>query len=255
MIDFADFASLTDVQWRARTEVERGIYIAEGTKTIARAMQAGHALRSVITTARWVPGLLAAGVPADSISEHSESEMESITGFHVHRGALAAFERPPTLPLLPLLASARRLVVVADVVEHANVGAIMRSAAAFEIDAVLLTPACADPLYRRSIKVSMGSVFAVPWTRLPWPEGMDTLHAAGFASLALTPNADATDIRTIDDTTRSGKLALLLGTEGDGLDERTMQRSSLRVRIPMAHGVDSLNVAAAAAVACYELTR
>ncbi len=255
MIDFADFASLTDVQWRARNEVERGIYIAEGTKTIARALEAGHGLRGVISTARWIPGLLAVGVPAEAISEQSEPAMEAITGFHVHRGALAAFARPAALDLEPLLTAARRVLVVEDVVEHANVGAILRSAAAFEIDAVLLTPACADPLYRRSIKVSMGSVFSVPWARMPWPEGLSMLQSAGFDTLALTPDPAATDIRTIDAVRRAGRLALMLGTEGEGLRSHTKERATLRVRIPMAHGVDSLNVAAAAAVACYELTR
>ncbi len=255
MIDFADFASLTDVQWRTSHEVERGIYIAEGTKTIARALETGHALRSVITTARWIPGLLAIGVPASAISEHSEQEMEGITGFHVHRGALAAFERPAPLALEPLLTAARRVVILEDIVEHANVGAILRSAAAFDIDAVLLSPACADPLYRRAVKVSMGSVFAVPWSRLPWPEGLGALHNAGFTSLSLTPADDAVDIRRLDAQTRAGRWALVLGTEGDGLQRRTMEHTKHRVRIAMSHGVDSLNVAAAAAVACFELTR
>lgn len=253
MID--DFARLTDVQWRSRTEAELGLYIAEGDKTIARAIAAGHRLRRIVCEPRWTAGLLALGVPADAIEEHTEAELEQITGYHVHRGALAAFDRPALPDPSALISDGRRVVVIEDVVDHTNVGAIMRSAAAFAIDAVLLTPSCADPLYRRAIKVSMGSVFAVPWTRLPWPAGLDELHAAGFHSLALTPAADASDIRSLEPRLRAQSLALVLGTEGEGLSPAALARCSMRVRIPMSHDVDSLNVAAAAAVACFELTR
>ena len=255
MIEFDDFASLTDVQWRTRHEVERGIYIAEGTKTIARSLAAGHSLRGVITEERWVPALLTIGVPERAIAIQDPARMEQITGYHVHRGALAAFDRPMPPELEVLLASARRLVVIEDVVDHANVGALMRSAAAFDIDAVLLTPACADPLYRRSIKVAMGAVFAVPWARLPWPAGIDRLHAAGFATLALTPDPTALDIRALDQGLLEARLALLFGTEGEGLSPSALAASTHRVRIPMSHAVDSLNVAAAAAVACFAVTR
>lgn len=250
-----DFARLTDVQWRSRSEAERGLYVAEGEKTIARALAAGHRLRGVITEPRWVPGLRALGVPDSLIREHSEAELEAITGYHVHRGALAAFDRPELPDVVRLVAVARRLVVIEDVVDHTNVGAIMRSAAAFAVDAVLLTPSCADPLYRRAIKVSMGSVFSVPWSRLEWPSGLDLLHGAGFRTLALTPDEAAEDIRGLDADTRADRLALVFGTEGDGLSHTALQRCTRRVRIPMSHGVDSLNVAAAAAVACFELTR
>lgn len=250
-----DFARLTDVQWRSRAEAEAGLYVAEGEKTIARAIAAGHRLRGVITEPRWVPGLLALGVPPEHIHEHSQAELEAITGYHVHRGALAAFDRPALPDAHDIMTGARRLVVIEDVVDHTNVGAIMRSAAAFAVDAVLLTPSCADPLYRRSIKVSMGSVFSVPWTRIEWPAGIDLLHEAGFHTLALTPAADAVDIRTIPDALRQAPLALVFGTEGVGLSATALERCSQRVRIPMSHDVDSLNVAAAAAVACFELTR
>lgn len=255
MIDFTDFERLTDVQWRSRAEAERGLYIAEGAKTIDRALRAGHRLRGVVCEERWVSALLQLGVPTEAIAVQGQDEMERLTGYHVHRGALAAFDRPAEPSLDEILTTARRLVVIEDVVDHTNVGAILRSAAAFEIDAVLLTPSCADPLYRRSIKVAMGAVFAVPWTRIPWPTGIDTLHDSGFTTLALTPEASATDIRTLDEGLRSTPLALVFGTEGDGLTSAALQRCSLRVRIPMAHNVDSLNVAAAAAVACFELTR
>lgn len=250
-----DFARLTDVQWRSRAESERGIYIAEGEKTIARAVAAGHRVRGVLCEARWVEGLRKLGIAEDDIDVRSSKELELITGYHVHRGALAAFDRPPLPDLQEIIARAHRLVIVEDVVDHTNVGAILRSAAAFAVDAVLLTPSCADPLYRRSIKVSMGAVFAVPWARIDWPAGIDQLHRAGFQTLALTPSTDAVDIRELDAGLREQPLALVFGTEGAGLTERTLQQCTLRVRIPMSHDVDSLNVAAAAAVACFELTR
>lgn len=255
MIEYEDFRALTDVQWRSRIEPERGLFLAEGFKTIERALLAGHAIRGVISEPRWVPELLAIGVDPVRIAIHDQGELEEITGYHVHRGALAAFQRPETQTVQELLKDAHRVVIMEDVVDHTNVGAIMRSAAAFAIDAVLLSTSCADPLYRRAIKVSMGSVFSVPWSRIPWPSGLDALHDLGFATLALTPAETASDIRTISHEVGNVPVALILGTEGDGLADRTMQRCRHRVRIPMAHGVDSLNVAAAAAVACYELTR
>lgn len=254
-MDLADFASLTDVAWRGRFEIEHGLYVAEGAKTIERALLAGHRLRGVVTEPKWVPQLQALGVDQTLISVHSEPELESITGYHVHRGALAAFERPPAIDPQQVLASSRRLVVIEDVVDHTNIGAIIRSAAAFDIDAVLLTPSCADPLYRRAIKVSMGTVFAVPWARLPWPTGLTVLAEAGFTTLALTPDPSALDIRQLPTAVTSGRWALLLGTEGAGLHRATRDHATLEVRIPMSHGVDSLNVAAAAAVACFECTR
>ena len=255
MIDYDDFSRLTDVQWRSRTEIERGLYVAEGAKTIDRALRAGHRLRGVLCEDRWVAGLIALGVLPGDISVKSAAEMEALTGYHVHRGALAAFDRPAAPDLLQLLSNARRLVVVEDVVDHANVGAILRSAAAFAIDAVLLTPPCADPLYRRSIKVAMGAVFAVPWARIAWPAGLGLLHDYGFATLALTPRSAAIDIRELSADLRNQKLALVFGTEGDGLSPAALNGCHLQVRIPMSHDVDSLNVAAAAAVACFELTR
>lgn len=255
MIDVGDFARLTDVQWRTRRETEHGLYIAEGAKTIARALQAGHRLRGVICEQRWVPELLELGVEERLIAVQTEADMEHLTGYHVHRGALAAFDRPIEPSLDDLLAGARRLVVIEDVVDHANVGAVLRSAAAFDIDAVLLTPSCADPLYRRAVKVAMGAVFSVPWARIAWPSGIDMLHEAGFTTLALTPARSAIDIRCLDESTRERPLALVLGTEGEGLSAHALEHCSMRVRIPMSHDIDSLNVAAAAAVACFELTR
>lgn len=255
MIDFGDFVRLTDLEWRSHEEVDRGIFIAEGHTTIERALAAGCVLRSVLTSERWYEGLLRLGIAADDIAVIPETELEAITGYHVHRGALAAFERPIEPAVDELLASTRRLVVVEDVVDHANIGAIIRSAAGFAIDGVLLTPRCADPLYRRAIKVSMGNVFAVRWTRIDWPAGLARLRDSGYTTIALTPAQEADDLRTVSEAVRNGKWALLLGTEGDGLHPKTLRDAMLRVRIPMSAGVDSLNVAAAAAVASYELTR
>lgn len=255
MIDYHDFSRLTDVEWRTHDEAQRGIFVAEGRTTIGRALSAGYVLRSAISTQRWQAGLLELGVPPTQLTVVSEQEMETLTGFHVHRGALAAFERPLDLPTAELLNTSRALIVVEDVVDHANVGAIMRSAAGFGIDGVLLTPRCADPLYRRAVKVSMGTVFSIRWTRIGWPSGLTQLHDAGFISIALTPDASAMDLRELPAEVRSGKWALLLGTEGDGLHAKTLRDASIRSRIAMAPGVDSLNVAAATAVACFALTR
>ena len=176
---------------------------------------------------------------------------EAMTGFHLHRGALAAMHRPELPPVSEVVAGARRVVVVEDVVDHTNVGAIFRSVAALGADAVLVTPRCADPLYRRSVRVSMGTVFQVPWTRIdPWPGGIAELQEAGFTVAALALREDALTMRQLE-ADLPARLALVLGTEGDGLADRTVAAADLAVRIPMAGGVDSLNVAAASALALY----
>jgi tRNA G18 (ribose-2'-O)-methylase SpoU len=179
--------------------------------------------------------------------------LQEITGFHLHRGAIAAMHRPPPRDPVDLVATARRVVVLEDVVDHTNVGAVFRSAAALGMDAVLVTPRCADPLYRRSVRVSMGTVFQVPWARIdPWPRSVRALQDAGLtvASLALSDGAVSLDDLAVDPPDR---LALVLGTEGDGLAPGTVAASDVVVRIPMAGGVDSLNVAAASAVAFWAL--
>ncbi|WP_369811071.1 TrmH family RNA methyltransferase [Quadrisphaera sp. DSM 44207] len=249
----ADYASLTDVALRRRLEPERGLYMAESTQVVRRALAAGHRPRSMLLAPRWlteaadlVAAVLAAGA---DVLVAPEPLLEAITGFHLHRGAMAAVQRPPLPDVEELLDGARRLAVLEDVVDHTNVGAVFRGAAALGVDAVLLSPRCADPLYRRSVRVSMGAVFAVPWTRLqPWPGGLERLRAAGFAVAALALNDDAVDL---DDYAAHlpQRLALVLGTEGDGLSRRALAAADTAVRIPMAEGVDSLNVAAAAAVA------
>jgi tRNA G18 (ribose-2'-O)-methylase SpoU len=255
-----DYVGLTDVALRLRVEAANGLYIAESSTVVARALRAGHRPRSVLIAPRWLPELEAvlADLPGDDavpVYLADEPVLEAITGFHVHRGALAAMHRPALRPVADVLAGARdgagarRVAVLEDVVDHTNVGAAFRSAAALGVDAVLVTPRCADPLYRRSVRVSMGTVFQVPWTRIdPWPEGVATLRDAGFvtASLALSDDAITLDELVADPPER---LALVLGAEGHGLKPATVAAGDLTVRIPMAGGVDSLNVAAAAAVA------
>ena len=251
----ADYVQLTDVALRRRAEPERGLYIAESEKVIRRALAARHRPRSFLMAERWLTDLAdvvadaeAAGVP---VFVGSPALLEQLTGFHLHRGALAAMQRPASRTVAEVIDGARRVVVLEDIVDHTNVGAAFRAAAGLGVDAVLVTPRCADPFYRRAIRVSMGTVFAVPWTRIdPWPGGLDLLRSAGFvtAALCLTPSAI-----TVDELAERAdpRLALVLGTEGDGLREATVAAADLAVRIPMSGGVDSLNVASALAVACY----
>jgi tRNA G18 (ribose-2'-O)-methylase SpoU len=252
-----DYVGLTDVALRRRTEPERGLYIAESEKVIRRALAAGHRPRSYLMAERWLGDLadLVTAAEADGIpvfvGEHEV--IESLTGFHLHRGALAAMGRPVLPPVAEVLEGARRVIVLEDVVDHTNVGAVFRSAAALGVDAVLVTPRCADPLYRRSIRVSMGTVFQVPWTRIdPWPGGLDELRALGFTTAALALEGDSVDLDALA-ADPPERLALVLGTEGDGLSRRTIAGVDLTVRIPMRGGVDSLNVAAAGAVAAWAL--
>lgn len=255
-----DYVGLTDVALRTRVEPAHGLYIAESSTVLGRALRAGHRPRSVLLAPRWLPDVesMLSEVPGDEpvdVYVAAEPVLEAITGFHVHRGALAAMHRPVLPSVADVLAGARggagarRVAVLEDLVDHTNVGAAFRSAAALGVDAVLVTPRCADPLYRRSVRVSMGTVFQVPWTRIEqWPHAMDDLRAAGFvvASLALSDDAVDLDVLVADQPER---LALVLGAEGDGLRPATVAAGDLTVRIPMAGGVDSLNVAAAAAVA------
>jgi tRNA G18 (ribose-2'-O)-methylase SpoU len=185
----------------------------------------------------------------------TQAVLEATTGFHVHRGVLASFHRRPLPDPADVLAAANRVAILEDVNNHTNVGAVFRGAAALGMDAVLLSPSCADPLYRRSVRVSMGEVFAVPYARLaPWPQALETVRAAGFSLLALTPAAHSTPLQRLS-AARRLRPALLLGAEGTGLSEGALRASDEPVVIPMRRGVDSLNVAAAAAVAFWELTR
>jgi tRNA G18 (ribose-2'-O)-methylase SpoU len=256
-VRLGDYRGLTDVALRSRREPELGLYMAESEKVIRRALRAGHRPRSLLLSDRWlepmtdlVRAVIATGAP---VYVGPRQTLEAITGFNVHRGAIAAMHRPVPVSLGLLLAGASRVVVLEDIVDHTNVGAVFRSAAGIGADAVLVSPRCADPLYRRAVRVSMGTVFQVPWGRLePWPGGLDRLRQAGFtvAALALTPAAVTLDELAADPPDR---LALVLGTEGDGLSGPVLDQVDQTVRIPMMGGVDSLNVAAAAAVALWAL--
>ncbi|MED7930301.1 RNA methyltransferase [Nonomuraea sp. LP-02] len=254
----SDYTRLRDVELRKSLEAERGLFLAEGEKVIRRAIGAGYPIRSVLTTRRWLPSL--ADVLGDALVYVVDDEiMSGIAGFQVHRGALASMERLPLPSVERLLkGGARRLLVLEDLVDHSNIGAIFRSAAALGVDAVILSPRCADPLYRRAVKVSMGAVFSIPYARMDdWFEGLSRLREAGFQTLALTPDQKVTPIDTVQ---LSDRVALLLGSEGDGLSSHWLEEADQAVCIPMstaamAAGVDSLNVVAAAAIACHGLMR
>jgi tRNA G18 (ribose-2'-O)-methylase SpoU len=269
-----DYVRLTDAELRKSLEAEHGLFVAEGEKVIRRAAAAGYQVRSLLATEQKAAALadLAAtcGGPAYVVPA---SVAEQLTGYHVHRGALAAMNRRPLPPVTEVLARVRTALILEDIVDHTNVGAIFRCAAALGVGAVIVSPRCADPLYRRSVKVSMGAVFAVPWARMDhWHDGLETVRAAGFRLLALTPDPHAVPMtpatrdpaapdpatpgeRTQLTASPGERTALLLGTEGDGLSSRWRHLADQAVRIPMdpgaqAAGVDSLNVVAAAAIAC-----
>jgi tRNA G18 (ribose-2'-O)-methylase SpoU len=244
------FTELRDVQLRTAMESQLGVYIAEGEKVIRRAVAAGHQPHSFLLAPRWAESLedVLAGfdVPCHVLDE---DEIESITGFHVHRGALAAFERPEAVPIADLLTGARRIVVVEDLVDHMNVGSVFRNAAALGFDGVVLSPRCADPFYRRSIKVAMGAVFSLPHARLDdWYAAPEVLREAGFTTYAMTLARDAVPLHTVDPALRS---AVIVGSEGPGLTEHWEREADVRVTIPMVEGIDSLNVAASVAIACW----
>lgn len=251
----ADYTQLTDVHLRKLREPEEGMYIAESSRVLRRALAAGHRPRSFFLAEKWLADLddVFQQFPEVPAYIGTASLLEEITGFHLHRGAMAAMHRPAPVPLEELLAGARRVAVLEDVVDHTNVGAIFRSAAALGVDAVLVSPRCGDPLYRRSVRVSMGTVFQVPWARLEsWPGDLERLKEQGFAVAAMELTDDAVDIDTMAGRNLE-KLALVLGTEGAGMSAETLAAVDIAVKIPMRAGVDSLNVAAASAVAFWEL--
>jgi tRNA G18 (ribose-2'-O)-methylase SpoU len=254
--DLRDYLNLTDVSLRRVSEPAGGLYIAESTKVISRAIAAGHRPRSVLTLEKWLPEIEPLVREFDVPVYVGESSLlENLTGFNLHRGALASMHRPPLASVSDTVAGAKRIVVLEDIVDHTNVGAIFRSVAGLGADAVLITPRCADPLYRRSVRVSMGTVLQVPWTRLPeWPEGASVLKELGFELAALALSPDAVELQDFA-ASAPKKVALLLGTEGDGLSTAALTAADTIVTIPMMHGVDSLNVASASAVALYALTR
>ncbi|GAB3751057.1 TrmH family RNA methyltransferase [Microlunatus parietis] len=253
----ADYVALREVNLRKSLESAEGLFIAEGEKVIRRAVEAGYRPRSFLLAERWLASLrdVLVRCPDTPVYLATEEVTEQVTGFHVHRGALASLHRQPPRPVEDVLGRRRprrsRIAVLENLVDHANVGSAFRNAAALGVDAVLVTPSCADPLYRRAIKTSMGNVFNVPWTRTPpMPDLLDLLRAHGYTTVALTL---ADDSITLDELAERDlpALALIFGTEGAGVDPRTARDVDLRVRIPMAAGVDSLNVAAATAVVFY----
>ncbi len=249
-----DYLRLTDAVLRTRVEPARGLFIAESEKVIRRAVAAGYPLRSLLTAPRWVEALtdLLAGLDVP-VYVAGPDVLAAITGFQVHRGALAAVGRLPLPAPVQLAGPARLLVVLEDIVDHTNVGAVFRSAAGLGADAVLVSPRCADPFYRRSVRVSMGTVLQVPWTRMPtWPGGLAELRGLGFCVVGMALTPEAIDLQELVADTPE-RVALVLGTEGCGLAATTLACCDLVVRIQMSHLVDSLNVAAAAAVAVHAI--
>lgn len=248
-----DFTSLTDVALRRKLEPEGGLYLAESPKVIERALQAGHTPRSVLLLEQWLPRIepLLEAHPEVAVFVGEPEQLEALTGFHLHRGALASMRRPEPLDPSKLLRESRRIVVLEDLADHTNVGAIFRSVAALGADGVLLTPGCADPLYRRAVRVSMGAVLQVPWARLPhWREAGPLIRDSGFELAAFALRDDAEDLADFLHSVPE-KLALMFGTEGEGLSRRALAAATRRVTIPMEHEVDSLNVSTAAALALW----
>ena len=255
------FARLTEAQLRSRLEPEKGVFIAESPKVIARALDAGCAPKALLMERKHIEGQakdLIARCGEIPVYTADREVLAALTGYEMTRGILCAMARPKLPTVEALCADARRVAVLEGIVDTTNVGAIFRSAAALHMDAVLLTPTCCDPLNRRAARVSMGTVFQVPWTRIgedhtQWPQpGLNRLRELGFKTAALALTDDSV---SIDDEAlmAEDKLAVILGTEGDGLSARTIADCDYTVKIPMSHSVDSLNVAAASAVAFWQL--
>jgi tRNA G18 (ribose-2'-O)-methylase SpoU len=263
--DLRFYRGLTDVRMRTSRESEWGVYIAESSKVLRRALEAGHEPLSFLMSDKWADDLADVLTARPEVPAYvaSEEVLEGLTGFHLHRGALAVMRRPRPVELAELLARLRpttspggaprrsRIAVFENMVDHTNLGAAFRSAAALDVDAVLVSPSCADPLYRRSIRVSMGTVFQVPWTRIDsWPEDIGVLQEAGYVVAGMTLGEGAVELDELVAEDHEA-LALVFGTEGHGLTPGADRRLDRRVTIPMMQGVDSLNVAASCAVAFY----
>jgi tRNA G18 (ribose-2'-O)-methylase SpoU len=246
------YLRLTDMNLRQSREPAEGIFIAEGEKVIRRALDSGCEMRSMLLEEKWLPTLAdVIAATAAPVYLTDRNVLDATTGYAVHRGALAVMSRPAPRRPESLLEGSTRLLLLEDVNDHTNVGLMVRSAGALGMDAVLLSPACADPLYRRAVKTSMGASLTVPWGRFgTWPGGLDALASAGVTVLALTPGPEATDLRALQ-VQPEDRVAVLVGSEGSGLRTSTLRRVPQHVRIPMGAGVDSLNVAAAAAIAMY----
>lgn len=269
----AAYTNLTEIQLRNRLEPERGLFIAESPKVIDRALAAGREPISLLIEEPWIEGMSQTFDVVDKrwgtdipVYVASPEQLRQLTGYRLHRGALSAMRRWPLPSVEETCRDARRVAVMENIVDHTNVGALMRSAAALDVDAVLVTPSCGDPLYRRAARVSMGTVFQIPWTRIGgddkhfWPRrGLEELRSLGFTTVAMALSDDSISLdeltRRLNNSPESAdhidKLALIFGTEGDGLSRHTIAGADLTVKIPMSHGVDSLNVAASSAVAFY----
>ena len=269
----AAYTNLTEIQLRNRLEPERGLFIAESPKVIDRALAAGREPISLLVEEPWIEGMSQTFDVVDKrwgtdipVYVASPEQLRQLTGYRLHRGALSAMRRWPLPSVEETCRDARRVAVMENIVDHTNVGALMRSAAALDVDAVLVTPSCGDPLYRRAARVSMGTVFQIPWPRLGgddkhfWPRrGLEELRSLGFTTVAMALSDDSISLdeltRRLNNSPESAdhidKLALIFGTEGDGLSRHTIAGADLTVKIPMSHGVDSLNVAASSAVAFY----
>ena len=247
----ADYSHRTDVALKKARGTEYGLYIAESALVLQRAIAAGHRARSVLALGNTVDearALVGGDIP---IFSGPSELLEELTGYLLHRGMIAAMHRPELPTVASLLTGARRVIILENVADPTNVGAIFRSVAAIGADAVFVTPRCSDPFYRRAIRVSMGTVLQVPWTRLgDWPSARKVLTASGFQIAALALSPDAVSLR---DFVAPDKLALVLGAEGEGLTAAALASADTIVQIPMAHGIDSLNVAATAAVAMWAL--
>ena len=255
------FARLTEGQLRNRLETEKGVFVAESPKVIQRALDAGYQPLSLLMERKHIDGQgrdIIARCGDIPVYTADRELLAQLTGYPLTRGVLCAMRRPRLPGVEELCAGARRVAVLESIVDPTNVGAIFRSAAALNMDAVLVTPTCCDPLYRRAVRVSMGTVFQIPWTRIgatpdQWPgEGMEQLRRLGFKTAAMALREDSVSIED-PRLTAEDKLAIILGTEGDGLAASTIAQCDYTVRIPMSHGVDSLNVAAASAVAFWQL--
>lgn len=264
-----DFTQLTDIALRRKLETERGLYLAEGLKVIERSIVAGHIPRAILSSIKWLKQVEKILADAEFDSSNipvflvDEEQIKDLTGYRIHRGAIAAVNRPELESLNTFLNrfpenEPARIFILENLVDHTNVGAIFRSAAALGVDGILVTPSCADPFYRRSIKVAMGNVFNIPWTRVAkWPADLILLKERGWLSASLALGEDSISLREFailpDVQKDNSHIALVLGTEGDGLSKNTVAATDYRVVIPMRHNVDSLNVAAAGALAAWEL--
>ncbi|MEU3332928.1 TrmH family RNA methyltransferase [Glutamicibacter creatinolyticus] len=252
-----DYLKLSEANLRMRSDIANGIYIAESTMVVQRAISVGHVPRSFLLARKYLPQLEAefARYPDAPIFVGEDTELEALTGFHLHRGALAAMQRPAPLELDAVLEKSSRIAILEDIADHSNLGAMLRSAAGLGVDAVLLTPNCVDPLYRRSVRVSMGTALTIDWVRLgTWPADLERVREHGYRILAMELTEDATPLDEL--VPQPGeKIAMVLGNEGRGVRPETLQAVDQSVIIPMARQVASLNVAAASAVAFWQLCR